>query len=254
MRALARDPPVRGGRRRCYRQAELHRLRGEFAEAEEAYRQASRAGATRSRAWRCCGWRRARSTPPRRRSAASSTRPRTSPRARGCCRPYVEIMLAAGDIDAAARRRRRAGGDRRDASTRRCCARVAAQAQGAVLLAEGDARAALARCAGAWTAWQELEAPYEAARARVLIGLACRALGDEDTAAMELDAARWVFQRARRRARPGPGRRARASPRRRGRGGLTAREVEVLRLVPPARRTARSPPSWSSARRRSPAT
>ena len=28
----------------------------------------------------------------------------------------------------------------------------------------------------------------------MLIGLACRALGDQDTAAMELDAARWVFQ------------------------------------------------------------
>ena len=50
--------------------------------------------------------------------------------------------------------------------------------------------AALTALRGAWAAWQELEAPYEAARARVLIGLACRALGDEDTAALELDAAR----------------------------------------------------------------
>jgi len=45
----------------------------------------------------------------------------------------------------------------------------------------------------AWRTWQELEAPYEAARARVLVGLACRALGDEDAAALELDAARGVF-------------------------------------------------------------
>ena len=42
----------------------------------------------------------------------------------------------------------------------------------------------------AWAAWHELEAPYEAARARVLIGSACRALGDDDSAEMELDAAR----------------------------------------------------------------
>ena len=54
--------------------------------------------------------------------------------------------------------------------------------------------AALAALRGAWAAWRELEAPYEAARARVLIGLACRALGDQDSAAMELDAARWAFQ------------------------------------------------------------
>ena len=59
------------------------------------------------------------------------------------------------------------------------------------------ARARGARGA-AWPAWRELEAPYEAARARVLIGLAYRALGDEDTAAMELDAARHAFAAARR--------------------------------------------------------
>ena len=41
--------------------------------------------------------------------------------------------------------------------------------------------------------WQELEAPYEAARQRVLIGSACRALGDEDTATLEFEAAREVF-------------------------------------------------------------
>jgi DNA-binding NarL/FixJ family response regulator len=104
-------------------------------------------------------------------------------------------------------------------------------AQGAVLLAEGDARAALAALRQASTAWQEVGAPYEAARVRVLVGLACRRLGDEDTAAMELDAARQVFQqlgaapdlsRAERLARPAaPGAAA----------GLSARELQVLALV-----------------------
>ena len=46
----------------------------------------------------------------------------------------------------------------------------------------------------AWRGWHELEAPYEAARARVLLALACRALGDDDAAAMELDAARGRFR------------------------------------------------------------
>jgi DNA-binding NarL/FixJ family response regulator len=107
----------------------------------------------------------------------------------------------------------------------------AAHATGAVLLAEGDARVAVAALRRAWTGWRELEAPYDAARARVLLGLACRALGDEDGAALELDAARAVFEhlgaapdraRAEQLARNAP----RPAP-----GGLTARELEVLALV-----------------------
>jgi hypothetical protein len=39
-----------------------------------------------------------------------------------------------------------------------------------------------------------MNAPYEAARVRVLLALACRELGDHDGAALELDAAKWVFQ------------------------------------------------------------
>jgi DNA-binding NarL/FixJ family response regulator len=110
-------------------------------------------------------------------------------------------------------------------------ARASTQAQGAVHLGEDDPRAALAALRNAAMTWQELDAPYEGARVRVLIALACRRLGDEDAADMELEAARAVFQRlgavpdvarvdalARRRA-------AEAA------GGLTARELEVLRLV-----------------------
>jgi DNA-binding NarL/FixJ family response regulator len=70
---------------------------------------------------------------------------------------------------------------------------MAAQARGAVELAEGDARAALVAGRRAGQVWHELEAPYESARARVLVGLACRELADEDTAALELDAARAAF-------------------------------------------------------------
>ena len=100
-----------------------------------------------------------------------------------------------------------------------------------MLVAQGDARAALTALRRAWSAWQELDAPHEAARTRALIGLACRALGDEDGAAMELDAARWAFQELG--AAPDVARidalalRAGAA----NAGGLTARELEVLRLV-----------------------
>ncbi len=109
---------------------------------------------------------------------------------------------------------------------------TAAQCSGALLLSAGDARAALAQLRRAWTGWQQVEVPYEAARTRALIGQACRALGDEDAAQMEFDAARWAFMqlgatpdlvRVETLVRP-----ARVVP---DNCGLTAREIEVLRLV-----------------------
>ena len=71
---------------------------------------------------------------------------------------------------------------------------IAAYATGSVLLAEGEAHRALASLRRACAAWRELEMPYDAARARVQIGLACRALGDHDAAEFELDAARATFE------------------------------------------------------------
>ncbi len=74
--------------------------------------------------------------------------------------------------------------------------------------------------------WHELEAPYESARVRALVGQACRALGDEDTAALELEAARETFERLG--AGPDLAHLGDARPERHG---LTDRELEVLRLV-----------------------
>src|SRR5919201_471382 len=105
-----------------------------------------------------------------------------------------------------------------------------AHALGAVELAAGDAGAALLRLRRAAQAWQELDAPYEAARARVLVGQACLALGDDEACALELDAARTVFEEL------GAGPDVAAVDALSGsaeanRHGLTARELEVLRLV-----------------------
>src|SRR5215211_8988918 len=211
----------------AYQLAELHRLRGEAAEAEEAYRRASRWG--REPQPGLALLRLAQGQPATAQAAIHRaldeagdlpSRARLLPAA-------TELGLAAGDLAAA-----RAAADELAEAARRLDAPLlvaaAASARGAVLLAEGAARAALR---GAWSAWRELEAPYEAARARVGVGLACRALGDQDSAAMELDAARWVFQQlgaaqelARVEALAGRGRAGAA-------GGLTAREVQVLRLV-----------------------
>jgi DNA-binding NarL/FixJ family response regulator len=108
---------------------------------------------------------------------------------------------------------------------------IAAQACGAVDLAEGDPQAALRPLRHAFEVWQRIEAPYAAARVRVLIGLACRVLGDEDGAALELAAATATFQRlgaAPDLARIGTLTSAAPS---RHLHGLTPRELQVLRLV-----------------------
>jgi DNA-binding CsgD family transcriptional regulator len=213
-----------------YLQAELHRLRGEFARAEEAYREASQSGRESQP-----GLAQLRLGQGKIEAAAAAIR-RVMDEARDqatrsrLLAAYVEIMLAANDVRAA-----HAGADELAGIAEQLEApllrAMAAHATGAVLLAEGDGRAALTALRGAWTAWQGIEAPYEAARVRVLIGLACRALGDDDTAEMELDTARWVFRQlgaspdvARVEALSRAG--AVSAP-----GGLTAREVEVLRLV-----------------------
>jgi DNA-binding CsgD family transcriptional regulator len=143
---------------------------------------------------------------------------------------YVEIMIASRDVVSA-----RAAADELgqiaeflDAAYLRA---VAASAVGAVLFAEGDARSALPRLRAAGSAWRRLDAPYEVARVQVLIGLACSALGDPETCAMELDGARKVFEQLG--ARPDIERLNVLLKRTYGRapGGLTVREVEVLRLV-----------------------
>jgi DNA-binding CsgD family transcriptional regulator len=103
---------------------------------------------------------------------------------------------------------------------------LVSHARGAVHLAEGDAKAALVALRSAVETWHALEAPYEIARTRVLVGDACRLLGDEETAALEHEAASNIFERLG--ARPELARmRARASDS----SGLSRRELEVLRLV-----------------------
>ena len=72
---------------------------------------------------------------------------------------------------------------------------MAAHARGAVELADGHPEAALEPLRRALGVWQQVGAPYIAARVRVLLARACRALGDRDTARLELELAREVFER-----------------------------------------------------------
>ena len=213
-----------------YLQAEIHRLRGEFARAEEAYRQASRAGREPQP-----GLALLRLAQGKTDAAAVAIRrvldeAHDDPARSGLLAPYVEIMLAANDQAAAraAAAELATIAEGLDAPLLRAAADYA---RGATLLAGGDGGAALPVLRAAWAAWQKIEAPYEAARVRVLIGLACRDVGDDEAAALELDAASLGFRRLG--ATPDVARVQALSARRAGRApcGLTAREVEVLRLV-----------------------
>ena len=224
----------------AYRQAEVYRLQGDFGAAEAAFREASRFGLEPQP-----GLALLRLSQGNGNVAAAAIRralsETTPPLKRAALLPaYVEVMLAVGEIDGARTASteleelaERQGSDVLDA--------MSAHARGAVDLAGGDPDAALVALRRAWHAWQDLEAPYEAARTRVLAGLACRALGDEDTALLELEAARGVF--AHLEARAGP-RRPRLARRRAARGathGLTARELKCFAWSPPGRATTQSP-------------
>jgi DNA-binding CsgD family transcriptional regulator len=213
-----------------YQQAELHRLRGAFADAETAYRQADQWGREPQP-----GLAMLRLAQGQVDAAAVAIRRVVDEASVWVTRSkvlaaFVEIMLAAHDLGAAGAAADELAQIADDLGAPMLHA-VSGYATGAVLLGEGDARAALVMLRRAWAAWRELDAPYEAARVRVLIGLASRDLGDRDTATMELDAARSVFWQLG--AAPDAARVEALRPTARPKApmGLTGREAEVLALV-----------------------
>jgi ATP/maltotriose-dependent transcriptional regulator MalT len=212
-----------------YREAELHRLRGEFAEAEAAYLEANRRGKEPLPGLAMLRLEQGRV------DAAWAAIRRALDEAQGAAArssllpALVEIALAAGEVQEA-----RAGADELSAIAAEAGApfleALAAQADGAVVLVEGDARAAVSTLRRSWSVWQGLEAPYESAQVRLLIGLAYRRLGDDESARMELDAARWIFEHLG--AEPDLARIERAFGTTGGApAGLSPRELEVLALV-----------------------
>ena len=213
-----------------YQQAELHRLRGELAEAEEAYASASRWG------WEPQpGLALLRLAQGRVEAAASAMR-RVVHAASGRMQQtrllpaHVEIMLAAGDLEEA----RRACAQLQDIAKElemEVVDAMAAHAVGAVRLSEGDARAALAPLRRSFEIWQKLGAPYLAARVRVLVARACRQLGDDDGCHLEIDGARAVFRELGAATDLAAIEAAAAEPAKARPHGLTARELQVLRLV-----------------------
>jgi len=213
-----------------YLQGEGHRLLGGFEEAEHAYREASQ-----------CGWEPQpglgllRLAQTKVDSATSTIRrvmdETAEPLRRARLLPAAtEILIAAGDIQGAAGACRELEeiAERHNADALHA---MAAQARGAFEVAGGDPHAALAALRRAGQIWQEQGAPYEHARVRVLVAKACLALSDNDSARLELDAARAIFERLG--AEPDVARIDAMMPDGSSpiTGGLTPRELQVLRLV-----------------------
>ena len=216
--------------RAFYWQAEAHRLRGDSAAAEEAYRMASRFGCEPQPGLallRLAQGNKDAAEAAIRRSVGETT----DALARSALLPaYVEIMLEARNRDHAAAACRELEQIAEGWRTELLEAR-AAQSRGALALADGLASEALRALRKALLIWKELNAPYETARTQELVALACRALGDEDTASMELQAAVEIFERLGAR---NDHARADALLTRRAPAeeyGLTPRELEVLRLL-----------------------
>jgi DNA-binding NarL/FixJ family response regulator len=212
-----------------YQQGEILRLRGEFAAAESAYRSASLHGREPQP-----GLALLRLAMDQRDAAAASIRQVLSSAPHAQARtPFlpaaVEILLAAGDLEgaesAAADLEQVAGGAHND-----ILHALAQHARGSVRRARGDAHGALEPLRRAFATWQRFGAPYLAARLRAEIAGVLSAVGDEAGAELEREAARAVFVELG--AQPDL---ARLDPPARVPAdvpfGLTAREMEVLRLL-----------------------
>ena len=226
---LLRPPPEPAVGEAFYLQAELHRLSGDLDSAETAYREAA-------------GWgRRAepglallRLAQGRGPAAATMLKRAIDEAPSGIDRAplldaLVTVAIGCGDPTTA-----RSAADElarlAEVVATPLLDAIAASADGAARLAGGEPLVALTAFRRADDLWHALDAPYESARVREGIGRACLALGDEESAAIALESARGAFDRlgAIPDARRLDAIRGAAPP---TPGGLSARELEVLRLV-----------------------
>ncbi|HEX6350729.1 MAG TPA: LuxR C-terminal-related transcriptional regulator [Candidatus Dormibacteraeota bacterium] len=191
---LSSPPPHPSAGVAAYHEGELHRLSGRFAEAEAAYVKSGELGRSPQPGLALLRWEQGRLD-----TAAASVRRALSEAQGHAARAeilpgYVEIMLAAGDSAAAQAGVAELAGIA--AATASEYLRAAAcQARGATLLAQRELQGALQNLREAGEIWQSLDAPYQAARTRLLIGQACRKLHDEEAALLEAEVARKTFVR-----------------------------------------------------------
>jgi DNA-binding NarL/FixJ family response regulator len=177
-----------------YRKAEMHRLLGEVEEAEEAYRAAAE-------------WERV----PRPGLALLRLARGEVKAAQSEIRHVVDMVVEPGKRAEALAAQAEIAMAAKDLATARCAAdellkiatkigaefllAVAACTHGSVLVAEGDAPAAVVSLRQALATFRHLEAPYEAARVQVCLARAYRAQGNDESASHELQVAREAFRK-----------------------------------------------------------
>ncbi|WP_353711459.1 LuxR C-terminal-related transcriptional regulator [Arthrobacter sp. K5] len=174
-----------------YQEGEIHRLRGDFAAAETAYLKAQETGFPPQPGLALL--RLAQGRPDQARTLLRQAMDGAGPDYRRLMLAAdVEIELAAGDAPAARSAMEELGSLRASIDMPMLHA-LAEQSEAAVLFHDGDPQAALILLRRAWSRWLGLDAPFEAARCRALLASLCAALGDEESAHLEREAAKAVF-------------------------------------------------------------
>ena len=206
---------------------DLLRVRGRLADAEAAYQRVVELGFDPQPGLALCWLAHGRT------AAAVTTIRRLLAETHGPVRrsrllaAAAEVLLTAGELDDA----RRCAEELTDIGSSfgfLAPQAAAAYALAAVSLAAGQLDEALDAARAASRLWSQIEAPYESARARIVLAQALRALGDEESARAELSTARRALVEL------GVPPAVREIDRLRDRrlpGGLSERELEVLRLV-----------------------
>lgn len=227
---LSKPPADNAAGEAFYRQGELYRLKGKFSKAIEMYRQASKNGKKPQPGLALLRLDQDQLDVAKT-AICQVEKEKKGPTARSAILPaYIDIMLAADDLPSAKNAAEELSKIANEFSASFLQAAVA-RAQGKLLFEADQYPEALEKFRRAWSFFNETGASYEAAQTRVLIGLTGRKVGDEDTAKLELDAARWIFKKLG------------AAPdlqkvdnilrnyRQNKPHGLTPRELQVLRLL-----------------------
>jgi DNA-binding CsgD family transcriptional regulator len=213
-----------------YRRGEIHRLRGEFTKADEAYTRAHERGRKPQPGLSLLRLAEGQidAAVGSIRSVLLDTQAQIS-RAR-MLPAAVEILLAADDL-AAARAVSAELSEIALALGAPLLTAASAHATGAVLLAEGHIEEASTSLRQACEIWRELEMPYEEAQTCLLLADVCEKRNDPDGRRLEIEAARAIFTQLR--AEPGLARIAARSERASHQriGSLSEREAQVLRLL-----------------------
>lgn len=210
----------------------IRRRRGDIAGATWAYGRAEELGSTSEAGWCLLLLDQGDIDGALRRISRAVTASVAPPLVRSRLLPaLVEIAVAAGDIDAATSAAAELDTVAATYETLKLQA-LAATARAQVCLARSEWVAACGASSAALRTWQELDAPYEVAVARVLLAHACRALDDHDGWVTSLNVAASSFESlgamtdlAKVRALQG----RRDAPVEHDAAQLTAREIDVLR-------------------------